>query len=398
MAMSEMKPEDLQPGRITLTREQLYDLVWAEPIQRLAVRFGISDVGLAKNCRSMHIPLPPRGYWARLNAGQKPAVTRLLKAPKDTPLTISLQVVAVGEVKAPKPKLKKKLDPEAEAKRLCLPEVLEKPHPLVRATQADLTKQAKKNPDGMFHAWGGDLLDIRGIGASSIDRAMRILDVVIKALESRGHEIVFKQGKSAVRVGKHEIEFYLSDLHETHPHVVTAEEKVRQKKEPWFTPPKYDSRPSGNLVWHIDDHYAHAPRKSWRDGKRQRLDNLLDDIVEAFEVVAGCLQAREDRWERERQESAERERRRQILERRQREENARIDAFVEAAENWDLGKKLDAYADAVERNAKMRGEDGDPEVQRWLTWARTKAEKLDPLRKELPRRKAEWDEPPDFSK
>lgn len=126
----------------------------------------------------------------------------------------------------------------------------------------------------MLYAWGDGVLDVRGIGASGIDRAMRILDVVIKALEARGHEIVFKKGKPSAKVGKHEIELYLSDLHETHPHVVTVEEKVRQKKEPWFTPPKYDSRPSGNLLWQIDDHYAGAPRKSWRDGKRQRLDNL----------------------------------------------------------------------------------------------------------------------------
>lgn len=80
MAVPEMKSEDLQPGPVTLNREQLYELVWSEPIQRLAAKFGLSDVGLAKNCRAMHIPLPPRGYWARLRAGQKPAVTPYFRA------------------------------------------------------------------------------------------------------------------------------------------------------------------------------------------------------------------------------------------------------------------------------------------------------------------------------
>jgi hypothetical protein len=32
-------------------REELYELVWAEPIKKLATRFEISDVGLAKACR-----------------------------------------------------------------------------------------------------------------------------------------------------------------------------------------------------------------------------------------------------------------------------------------------------------------------------------------------------------
>jgi hypothetical protein len=32
----------------TLTRKQLYDLVWSEPLQRLGKQIGISDVELAK--------------------------------------------------------------------------------------------------------------------------------------------------------------------------------------------------------------------------------------------------------------------------------------------------------------------------------------------------------------
>ncbi len=55
----------------SLTRRQLYDLVWKEPVQALAARFGLSDRGLAKLCERNAIPTPPRGYWARKQAGQK---------------------------------------------------------------------------------------------------------------------------------------------------------------------------------------------------------------------------------------------------------------------------------------------------------------------------------------
>ena len=57
---------------ITLPRSQLYELVWSKPVTELAKEFGISDVALAKRCRAIRIPLPPRGYWARVAAGQKP--------------------------------------------------------------------------------------------------------------------------------------------------------------------------------------------------------------------------------------------------------------------------------------------------------------------------------------
>lgn len=52
------------------TRQALYDLVWKEPRQQLAKRFQISDVGLAKICAKSDIPMPPRGYWAKKEAGK----------------------------------------------------------------------------------------------------------------------------------------------------------------------------------------------------------------------------------------------------------------------------------------------------------------------------------------
>ena len=57
---------------LTLTRQQLYDLVWSKPVRDVAKDFGMSDVALAKRCRAVRVPIPPRGYWARVAAGQKP--------------------------------------------------------------------------------------------------------------------------------------------------------------------------------------------------------------------------------------------------------------------------------------------------------------------------------------
>jgi hypothetical protein len=48
-----------------VSREDLYALVWSEPMSRLARRFGLSDVGLAKACRRMMIPVPGHGFWGK---------------------------------------------------------------------------------------------------------------------------------------------------------------------------------------------------------------------------------------------------------------------------------------------------------------------------------------------
>lgn len=52
-------------------REELYQKVWDRPVQKVAKDFGMSDVGLAKVCRKLFVPLPGRGYWARKAAGKK---------------------------------------------------------------------------------------------------------------------------------------------------------------------------------------------------------------------------------------------------------------------------------------------------------------------------------------
>jgi hypothetical protein len=56
-----------------MKRSELFNLVWAEAVTKVAARFGMSDRGLAKLCARHHIPLPERGYWAKVKGGQYPA-------------------------------------------------------------------------------------------------------------------------------------------------------------------------------------------------------------------------------------------------------------------------------------------------------------------------------------
>ena len=63
-----------------LTREELYRLVWQKPMRTLVGEFGLSDRGLSKICVRMNIPVPPRGYWAKKQAGKKVAWPKLPEA------------------------------------------------------------------------------------------------------------------------------------------------------------------------------------------------------------------------------------------------------------------------------------------------------------------------------
>lgn len=54
-----------------LTREELFQLVWSEPISKVARRFGISPAGLKKKCDQAEIPFPRQEYWAARRAGRR---------------------------------------------------------------------------------------------------------------------------------------------------------------------------------------------------------------------------------------------------------------------------------------------------------------------------------------
>ena len=51
-------------------RDEIYEEIWSQPIQQVAKRYNLSDVGLAKVCKKLNIPRPGRGYWAIKAAGK----------------------------------------------------------------------------------------------------------------------------------------------------------------------------------------------------------------------------------------------------------------------------------------------------------------------------------------
>ena len=67
-----MNGTDLRPmysSSAKWDRHELYQKVWEFPLRKLAEEYGISDVGLAKVCRKLHIPLPGLGHWTKIACG-----------------------------------------------------------------------------------------------------------------------------------------------------------------------------------------------------------------------------------------------------------------------------------------------------------------------------------------
>jgi hypothetical protein len=71
-AVSAAEPGQTHAKSQTLTRSELYELVWSKPVCDVAEEIGVSGMVLAKRCRRLRIPVPPKGYWSHVAVGQKP--------------------------------------------------------------------------------------------------------------------------------------------------------------------------------------------------------------------------------------------------------------------------------------------------------------------------------------
>jgi len=85
-----------------MKRSELFNLAWTEPVVKIAARFGMSDRGFAKLCARHHIPLPERGYWAKVKVGQYPARMPLPRPDQDyeIPLREAASIGAQGNESA----------------------------------------------------------------------------------------------------------------------------------------------------------------------------------------------------------------------------------------------------------------------------------------------------------
>src|SRR5690606_7750348 len=70
----------------SLTRQQLYELVWSLPPTKLAAKLGESHLAIINHCAKLALRRPARGYWAKLEHGKiekKPGLPPLLPSPAE---------------------------------------------------------------------------------------------------------------------------------------------------------------------------------------------------------------------------------------------------------------------------------------------------------------------------
>jgi hypothetical protein len=384
---------------IVLTREQLYEKVWSQSISSLAKQWGISDVGLAKICKRYNIPRPGLGHWARKQHGYNPMQPPL-------PQMEGEAIIEIQPVKKQNRLLDPKQVQEAAQKtasekemesQVIVPKTLINPHPLVAKTEKSL-RTAKPDDRGILRAHGPGTLSAV-VGPNSIDRAMRIFNTLIKALEEREMRVKvedseirgsqyysygrsFAQGKTLVSVLGELVEIGLEEHANRKDHELTQKEKEEQRKYGRVSySPKYDFFPNGRLILRIKNVYSGHVRHTWSDTTGKRLENFLNSFIVGLTNAAVDIRASRIEREREALEREERRRKAEEEEIRRRHEEQRFKSLEEQAANWHRSLNIRRYVEAVRKMAIWKFGSIDPgsRLDRWITWAIRQANRLDPL-------------------
>lgn len=375
---------------VAMTREEAYALVWSEPVRTVAQRFGISDVGLKKHLAASKVPVPERGYWAKLAAGKRVATTPL--PPRDPGAS---NWVTVGRSSSGWGRW----DPEAEL-AVSLPEPPEFHEPLdsvrarvvrhlgkvkfVRDLESPcgalrklLEDEAKRVERQRTERWPS-LWDKPLFESGFEKRRLKLLNSLGLGLSKVGAklEVRGKPGRElSVRVGSTTVSLALD-----HPKAKPNRYGEWQTRE----------GASDTLKLTIGGSQpAEGYQGIWQDSDGAKLEGFLTEIaieiVLAGEAEHRAGEHRHHTWllkrrveleaqARKRLEEAERKAR----ERRLAEEKARRELLFGQAQAWRTAADIRGFVAEVLREATS--DDSSSDIHEWAAWALTEADALDPVK------------------
>ena len=355
-------------------REELYERVWTTPMRTLAREFKYSDVGLAKLCRRHRIPTPGLGYWRKVELGHKPARVPLPPIKGNGPYTIRLVL----------------RDPSAREQN---PEPREVPvvavafdaplsHSQVIRSE-HLLRTAKKDDKGLLVPRKG-LTGHLQVTEAQLSRALNILDALFHAMEARNVRVIWPKDVAAVLsldCDSEKIGLCLSEILDSKPHVVTAEEEAHRKRDWSWSPPKRDYQATGFLRIALLCDETTTVRHTWSEGKRKKkIEESLGEVVAGIEpLVMAIKKAKADRQRWQEELAAEQRRREEA--RRQHEEFVRRGGIItKAAEALRQSQMVRRFVICVGNSPKLHELDTDSlrRMQELLAWCTEYADRVDP--------------------
>lgn len=351
--------------QVTLTRKELYDLVWDQPLSRLAKKYKISDNGLRKICKRMNIPIPAMGHWQKIQYGKKVIITKL-PVKYEGKDEITLGEKGEGDIIVDSPivqqrKLIKSIDNTRDLP-LTVPERLSsRPDKLIRSTLEyyDAVRKYYRSHNGTYP----DKINVLNIQVQeeSRPRAVRLLDNIIKVLKSRKHDVIADHFTTYAKIGDEHVKFRLRE-----------KQRVSDVKTS-YGGRQYES--TGEFVFVID--IGSYTRKEIKDG-HEPIETKISTIIAMLELEGKRMMEQRIRYENQRKLREEQEKiERELKERQDKEVKAFKKLFLQAIRLHQTNI-IRNYIQTVEADSMNKGNITE-EFTQWLAWAEQKVSWYDPM-------------------
>jgi len=379
------------PSPRYLSRRELYEVVWSEPLRSLVAKLEISDVGLAKACRRAHVPVPERGHWQKRRAGKRTSQTPLPPRPLGVSDDVFLgagrrswsqgwtEEEFLGPI--PDPPTFSESESEVRARAAALIRSVPVPDPdthshsvVAAVLREDDRRREKQRTSTYAYSWEAPLYD-----SPTQRRRLRIVNALFLALTPCG-------GKPD-RLGRGSENFSI-EIGATR--VGFALDPAERRRQP---DKKGSANRSENLTLEIKTFPGISlSRTKWRDEAQSRLENQLAEIAIELLVCAELhyrhqvqsqyewrIERQKHLEERARREKAERER--QERERQAGLQRQRVERLLREADALRQARAIRRYVEEVRAEvSRYRAGVSARELEAWAGWALGQADAIDPVR------------------
>ena len=368
-------------------RKSLYQEVWSRPMRIVASQYGISDTMLKKICKNMDIPTPPRGYWAKVNNGQKVCIPQLERTNKPDSIsgfrTTKRDEGPDMDLESPidqyDPQRKQEILKKAES--LIVNETKHLHHQLRNYRDKGLSYKdpqyhLRKN-DSTYKEEYGSIKPLsleRTVSVESVRRAASIINALCLAVESLQDTVT---STIEFQIGDETIALVIYELQNQVKHELTPLEIMQLKEyedslknrryayEPRI--PKYDYHYSGRLVLRLEN------RKSFRDSEKKKLEDQLGDVLIEIYKVAEIKRVRREKHDAEELEKAKNIERKNFAIQRYNQEVTAFQKLEADAIDFARANRIRDYVAYIE-STNPQSEDS----KKICSWAKDKANWLDP--------------------
>jgi hypothetical protein len=374
-----------------LSRKQLYDLVWSEPMKNLSVRFGISDVALKKTCARAGIPTPDRGYWAKKQAGKETIQAVLPMRPPGMDDEVSIasggncsyrywnEEEILGFVGAP-PQFAESIE-TVQARvaetvgHVAVPRKVWNWHPTIdRLLEEDEKRRAAQLTDPYPMSWDKPVFD-----RPFERRRLRVLNSLFVAVAKLN-------GKSAVH-GREAREIRISFFHQ-HLHL-TLDRPKKSNRHAQVLNTTGESSNSKLCLSILSSFGSETVLASWQDEDAQTLEPRMTDVAVQI-ILTAEIQYRESalhryQWRVQQKAELEEEIRKRKLEaeraekeRQKRIEQGRINRLLRDAAAFQQAGEIRKYVEVIRSMMARDSSSSMDEVEQWSKWALAQADRVDP--------------------